>query len=291
MPRVADSLVLGQSPPMAEITINIAQSVLDEVHRQADESGDTAENLIATSVASAFGKEHATIFQISTTNALIEGIQNKAVTVGDLRPHGDFGLGTFADFAGEMVIIDGEFICVPGHGDPHAASESDPVPFAVVSTFRPDSQSRSGRLDGFDELASKLDQLRDSDNFFFAVRVDGDFARVHTRAVCPVKPGVGLAEAAQSQAEFHFENVTGSIVGFWFPAYAATLNVVGWHLHFISDDRLAGGHLLDLVAEDLTIQVQTMEDLHVSLPETKEFMQANLDFDATAVLDKTERAH
>jgi alpha-acetolactate decarboxylase len=48
---------------------------------------------------------------------------------------------------------------------------------------------------------------------------------------------------------------------------------------------------LDLVAEDLTIQVQTMEDLHVSLPETKEFMQANLDLDATAVLDKTERAH
>ena len=32
--------------------------------------------------------------------------------------------------------------------------------------------------------------------------------------------------------------------------------------------------------------MQTMEDLHVSLPETKEFMQANLDFDATAVLDK-----
>ena len=28
MPQVADSLVLGQSPPMAEITINIAQSVL-----------------------------------------------------------------------------------------------------------------------------------------------------------------------------------------------------------------------------------------------------------------------
>jgi acetolactate decarboxylase len=275
---------------MAEITINIAQSVLDEVGRLANESGDTVENLIASKVANAFGTEHATVFQISTTNALIEGVQNKAVTVGDLRAHGDFGLGTFANFAGEMVIIDGEFICVPGHGLPHLANDSDPVPFAVVSAFRPDTNSRSGRITDFNELAATLDSLRASDNFFYAVRLDGDFARVHTRAVCPTKPGAGLADAAQSQAEFRFENVKGSVVGFWFPSYAGTLNVVGWHLHFISTDRSAGGHLLGLSADDLTIQLQTMEDLHVSLPETKEFMRATLDFDSTNAIDQVERA-
>lgn len=276
---------------MPEIKLDIAQSILDEASRLANESGDTVENLMATTLAIAFGREHATVFQISTTNALIDGVQNKAVTVGDLRAHGDFGLGTFAEFAGEMVVIDGEFICVPGVGLPHKAQESDPVPFAVISTFHADTTSGSGQVSAFSELASKLDALRGSDNYFYAVRVDGDFARVHTRAVCPVEPGVGLAQAAQSQAEFQFENVTGSIVGFWFPAFTGTLNVVGWHLHFISDDRLGGGHLLDLAADDLKIKLQTMEDLHVALPETKEFMRANLDFDATEALNKVERAH
>jgi len=276
---------------MTEIRLDIAQSILDEVRRLATESGDSVENLIATTLANAFGKEHATVFQISTTNALIDGIQNKAVTVGDLRAHGDFGLGTFADFAGEMVVIDGSFICVPGEGLPRPAEESDPVPFAVISTFHADTTSQSGSVDGFGELASRLDSQRSSDNFFYAVRIHGDFSKVHTRAVCPVKPGVGLAQAAQSQVEFHFEDVTGSIVGFWFPAYAGTLNVVDWHLHFISDDRSAGGHLLDLAAEDLTIELQTMEDLHVSLPETQEFMRATLNFDASAALEQAERAN
>ena len=90
-----------------------------------------------------------------------------------------------------------------------------------------------------------------------------------------MKPGVGLA-GSTAQAEFHFENVTGSIVGFWFPSCAAALNVVGLASSFRSTTIGWGGHLLDLGAEDLTIQsTDHGGPARLALQETKEFMQAN----------------
>ena len=35
------------------------------------------------------------------------------------------------------------------------------------------------------------------------------------------------------------------MLGFRFPAYAEGIEVAGYHLHFISDDRARGGHVLD----------------------------------------------
>jgi hypothetical protein len=37
----------------------------------------------------------STLYQVSTANALVEGIYEDAVRVGTLRKHGDLGLGTF----------------------------------------------------------------------------------------------------------------------------------------------------------------------------------------------------
>jgi alpha-acetolactate decarboxylase len=60
------------------------------------------------------------------------------------------------------------------------------------------------------------------------------------------------------QAEFEFRGVSGTIVGFRTPAYA--VNIAGWHLHFLSEDRSQGGHLLDIEGATLNGQVQHLED-------------------------------
>jgi acetolactate decarboxylase len=46
------------------------------------------------------------------------------------------------------------------------------------------------------------------------------------------------------QPEFEFRDIAGSLVGFWTFEYANTMNVPGYHLHFVSADRARGGHLL-----------------------------------------------
>ena len=45
--------------------------------------------------------------RFQTAAALVEGLYESAVRVGTLRKHGDFGLGTFENIDGELVIING----------------------------------------------------------------------------------------------------------------------------------------------------------------------------------------
>lgn len=59
------------------------------------------------------------------------------ITVSGLASHGNFGLGTFADFNGELVVVDSTTDQVTREGVKVAAAET-PVPFAIVTRFVPE---------------------------------------------------------------------------------------------------------------------------------------------------------
>ena len=65
-------------------------------------------------------------------------------------------------------------------------------------------------------------------------------------------------------------------MGFWSPAFSQAIAIPGYHLHAISDDRVHAGHVFDLRAQSLRVDVHRVSDLHVALPETEAFLQANL---------------
>ena len=140
-------------------------------------------------------------------------------------------------------------------------------------------------------LHAQLDRLRDSQNVFYAVRVDGEFDSVHTRSVRPTPEGVPLVQAASRQQEFHVAGVRGTLVGFWSPGYLQTILVPGYHLHFLSDDRRSGGHLLDCAGRRLRARVRREADFRVSLPESASFLRADLTRDPAADLDRAEKQH
>jgi acetolactate decarboxylase len=137
-------------------------------------------------------------------------------------------------------------------------------------------------------LTSRFDRLRQSDNVFYALRVDGNFDYVHTRAMCRTEEGVPLVRAAAVQPEFEFRDVSRTLVRFWTPEYAKTFNVPGYHLHFISTDRTRGGHLLQCRGVNLRLQIQSEGDYHLALPETEDFLKANLRRDPTPALAQAE---
>jgi hypothetical protein len=64
------------------------------------------------------GGDHAAgeLYQTSLMSALLEGIYEGEVTYGELREHGDFGLGTFNQLDGEMVGFDGIFYQIRSDG-------------------------------------------------------------------------------------------------------------------------------------------------------------------------------
>ena len=88
--------------------------------------------------------------------------------------------------------------------------------------------------------------------------MDGIFDQIQYRVACRSEPGMSLVEATSHQAEFKKSSVRGSLVGFWTPDYARTINVPGYHLHFLSEDRLEGGHILDLKAANVTAQLHSI---------------------------------
>ncbi|HEX4144576.1 MAG TPA: acetolactate decarboxylase [Pirellulales bacterium] len=240
-------------------------------------------------LADALEIEHSTLFQVSTSTALVQGVYSGVVTIGELKQHGDFGLGTFDGLDGEMLALDGRFYQVHGSGEVSQPGDDAKVPFAVVTAFRVERNFTIDAVQGFADLAAQLDDMRRTENLFYAVRIDGRFASLTTRAACKVASGTSLVDATSHQSEFDFSDVAGTLVGFWTPSYARSLNVAGWHLHFVNDARSGGGHLLSCQANGLCAQLQELADVRIAIPETAEFLRADLSRDPTKELDVAER--
>ena len=229
-----------------------------------------------------------TLYQVSTATALVEGIYQGAVQVATLRQHGDLGLGTFVGLDGEMIAVDGHFFQVRADGTVQEVQDNVLSPFAAVTAFSPDRSITLDNCPDLSHLTSRFDALRPSDNLFFALRVDGTFDYIHARAMRRTKEGIPLVRAASVQPEFEFHNISGTLVGFWTPEYAKSLNVPGYHLHFISADRTRGGHLLQCRGKNLHLQIQREGEYHIVLPETDDFLKADLRRDPKAALAKAE---
>lgn len=273
---------------MPALTCEISKSLWDALQRRVAE-GEPLDHVVSRALADALQVDHGTLFQVSTTGALVEGIYDGVVSVATLKEHGDFGLGTFADLNGEMVALDGHVFQARSDGTVVEAPDDALVPFAVMTHFQVE---RTAVIEGCPSLATletKLDVMRDSANVFFACRVDGVFDVVKIRIACKAAPDTKLMEATAHQAEFEYKDVEGTLVGFWTPHYARTVNVPGYHLHFLSKDRRVAGHLLDCRAKTLRAQLQHEADFRIAVPETAHFLKADLTRDGTADLEKAER--
>jgi acetolactate decarboxylase len=276
---------------MAHLNCRLPESLWRALNARARRDGEPLSHLVARALAEFLDLNHATIFQVSTSSALVEGIYQGAVRVGKLREHGNLGLGTFDHLDGEMVVVDGEFYQVRADGAVSRAADDLLTPFAVVTDFTPDHKAELAGCASLAELTAAFDRLRDSPNFFFALRADGRFDRVHTRAMCRSEEGVPLAAAAAHQPEFEFGPVEGTLVGFWSPQYTKTLNVPGYHLHFLDRQRTRGGHLLACAGGALELKCQRVAGLTVALPETEDFLKADFSRDPGEALAYAEQEH
>src|SRR5262249_61680248 len=171
-----------------------------------------------------------------------------------------------AGLGGETAVLDCRFYHVRGDATVREASYDARSPYAMVTRFTDGPTADLADCADLAGLHAQLDRLRDSQNVFYAVRVDGEFDSVHTRSVKPTPEGVPLVEAASQQREFHLNDVRGTLVGFWSPGYLQSILVPGYHLHFLSDDRRSGGHLLGCAGRGLRARVRRGAGLRAAVP-------------------------
>ena len=159
----------------------------------------------------------------------------------------------------------------------HPVAPSARTPFAVVVRFEA----------AVDVETTGLAQQLEGAGPTCAVRFDGEFELVRARSVPrqhpPYRP---LAEVAAEQHVFELRDVSGTIVGFRFPDYASGVELAGYHLHFITDDRRRGGHVLDYSARAGRLRIDPSSDLHVELPPGVELEAGHVDGEA---LERIER--
>jgi acetolactate decarboxylase len=215
------------------------------------------------------------VYQTSLMSALVDGIYEGKETYGDLHSHGDFGLGTFNDLDGEMVGLDGIFYQLRSDGSVRIVDDNQRTPFAIV-TFFEDVVDLKLAAQTMAEAIKVVEQNTQA-NLFTAVRVDGLFRTIVTRTVRKQsRPFPPLQDAAKGQKENVLHNVEGTLAGFRTPAYAGALGVPGFHLHFLTTDRKFGGHVLDFELEEAVARLCPLESFHLELPDTSDFLEANL---------------
>jgi len=273
---------------MPILTVAIPVSLDAAVRVAVRQRGISPDRLVGAALGEYLNSHHHRMYQISTSTALVEGVSEGAVSSGFLLAHGDFGLGTFENLDGEMVILDGIIYQVRGDGAVTRRADEFQIPFAVVTRFQEEVVFDAKNLERLADVERLCDSHRESPNLFYALKAEGQFDQVHARAVSRMAPGTPLVDAAAAQKEFCFRDIEGTLIGLWSPGYSGTFNVPGYHFHFLSKDRTKGGHVLDCSANTLRVGLQTLCEYDVRLPDKGSFLTASLDKDPAAALEKVE---
>jgi acetolactate decarboxylase len=162
----------------------------------------------------------------------------------------------------------------------------------VVTRFAPEIDARIEGPLSHQELLARLDALVPAGASSCAIRLDGRFELVRARSVPAQSPPYRpLTEVVADQHVFDLEDVSGTMLGFRFPAYAEGIEVGGYHLHFISEDRARGGHVLDSRpdADGLRARLDPSNDLHVELPPRIDLADPDLAAATHAAVEAVEK--
>jgi acetolactate decarboxylase len=224
---------------------------------------------LAIAGSAALNAGHDRLYQVSTIDALMLGGFDGSVSIADLGREGDTGIGTFDRLDGEMVMLDGTAWQARVDGSVSAAPPFGTTPFASVARFAPDRTGPLGTAANFTEAEARLDAyLSNNTDLFAMARVDGTFPYVRVRSEpAQEKPYPNLTTALAGQKVYELRNVTGTVVALYSPAFSDGISVPGWHLHFVSRDRHAGGHVLDIASDGAArVAIDDLGSFTVALP-------------------------
>ena len=216
------------------------------------------------------------MYQVSTLQALALGYSRAVINVGKLLQEGDTGLGTFEDINGEMIVMDGHCYRADKSGCVTVVASETGVPFAAVAKLYGEQQFQLKDMPDISsirtELTRKIEE-RFGLNSMHIVRIDGKFIKVDARSEAPYRSHhVSLKEVlSKTQEAFVFENIRGSLVGVYFPDYMDGINMPGWHLHFLSEDRSKGGHVFDVSMKEGAAKVDKLTNIFINLPKEAAF--------------------
>ena len=206
------------------------------------------------------------LFQLAAFNTFSTGQYTGFMSYSELEDHGDFGIGTFEGLDGEMIALDGVFYQIQSDGIPRQADPTQKAPYATITYFEADQTFTVSGLN-YTDLKMYLDEELSSKDGIYGIKVSGTYDWAQTRS--PQKqaePYPNITEALKTQSVFNITAVSATAVGFWFPSSMNGVDYAGYHLHLITDDHTAGGHLLDCIINNATVEIDQINNYTLILP-------------------------
>ncbi|WP_286947668.1 acetolactate decarboxylase [Acetobacterium sp. UBA5834] len=204
------------------------------------------------------------LFQVSTLTAFKNKGYDGIISIKKMLTFGDTGFGTFDKLNGEMIVVDGVVYRALGDCSIEVAGLADTTPFATLGAL--------GKCEG-QILAINGDMICAGEKLSHAIahpenpilaRISGEFESIEIHGVWPQKnPYEALERIVSNQPVQVLKNISGCLVGIFCPASAQGMNMVGWHFHFLSDDKKIGGHVNTFSARHLKVAFNVKDELAI----------------------------
>ena len=205
------------------------------------------------------------LFQVSALAQFAQGKYEGPITYKELKQRGNLGIGTLNGLDGEMIALDGQFFQIKSDGKVYSIGESEQTPFAMVVDFKPDKKLSISEVSDVNKLHRALDGILPDPAGIYAIKIHGNFNSLRVRSVPKQeKPYSTLEDALKNQTFFELKNVKGTMVGFRFPDYMKGVNAPGYHFHFITVDKTAGGHVLECDLQQAEVEMETVSSFRMS---------------------------
>lgn len=234
------------------------------------------------------------IYQVALLQSLAQGHFDGITTVGELKTHGDTGIGTFEGVNGEMIVLDGVIYQAVWDGSIALPEDSETIPFCNVTFFEPDIILSLSDIPDMDALQDQLNRVVNENgaNLFYVVKISGEFSRIKARSEYKQeKPYRELDVAlAADQVEWDDQNIRGTMVGLYCPSFMGGLNSIGWHFHFITEDLSRGGHVLQVSVGRAEAAFDATPGFQLALTEDIGFQNMDLSRDMDEAIHRAETA-
>lgn len=218
-------------------------------------------------------------YHYSIWYAFVNKVYDGLLSASELKQQGDLGLGSYNALDGELVMLNGELFRVTQDGKVSQPADDAGIVYANATFFDVDDRFSIPETVDYDALRERINAKLPTKNMFYAFRIHGTFAQMtcgglHKQEV-PYTEGLDVLIPARPV--FERENFTGTMVGFYCPEFIGDINVAGYHLHFISDDKTFGGHVMSFVGSGLEVAMDEMSEYKFVLPDTKAYREVGFD--------------
>lgn len=207
------------------------------------------------------------VSQVGTYDALVSPDYSGKAPIASASTGQSLGLGTFDDLDGELVMVGGVVYRVGTDGVPRRVdTASATTPFFQGIDFTGTRSAPVGPGTTCASLVNAVNELIGGADGLVAVRVRGTFTDLVTRSVPrQAEPYRPLSEIVATQTVFALGQRRAVLVGFRNGADYAGVGAPGLHLHAVTADRTAGGHVLSCVAgPDVQLSVVRAAGVRVS---------------------------